>query len=70
MGRESEARTFSLLPSFPARLYFLIIAIYIGIPSGNLSGGESLLPLTGAHNKLFVDEWPRSAIKFKDNLIV
>ena len=68
MGRGSSARTFPSSHRPPHACYFLIIAI--GIPSGNLSGGESLLPLTGAHNKLFVDEWPRSAIKFKDHLIV
>ena len=36
------SRTFSLFPSFPAHfLFFSIIAIFIGIPSGSLCGGES-----------------------------
>ena len=41
--REQKAPAFSLFPSFPARfLFFSIIAIVIGIPSGSLCGGESV----------------------------
>ena len=46
-GKEKERRetpAFSLFPSSPARFlffFFSIIAIFIGIPSGSLCGGES-----------------------------
>ena len=40
--RERANHVFSLFPSCPARfLFFSIIAIFIGIPSGSLCGGES-----------------------------
>lgn len=70
MGRESEARTFSLLPSFPARLLFFDYCYLYWDTKRKPQRRREPLPLTGAHNKLFVDEWPRSTIKFKDNLIV
>ena len=47
MGREKreegEAPAFSLFPSFAASC-FSIIAIFIGIPSGSLLGGERYFP--------------------------
>ena len=47
MGRgkreEGEAPAFSLFPSFAASC-FSIIAIFIGIPSGSLLGGEKYFP--------------------------
>ena len=40
--RERANHVFSRFPSCPARfLFFSIIAIFIGIPSGSLCGGES-----------------------------
>ena len=40
--RERAGHDFSLFPSCPARfLFFSIIAIFVGMPSGGLCGGES-----------------------------
>ena len=64
--RKTE-RAFSLFPSLPARfLFFLIIAIFIGIPSGSLCGGERFHMTCGGHigvpNKC-CESWTLSARK-------
>ena len=60
--RERANHVFSLFPSCPARfLFFSIIAIFIGIPSGSLCGGESqdsfkgilIYPKTGHPTSIF-----------------
>ena len=48
--REEWKRAFSLFPSCPARfLFFSIITIFTGIPSGSLCGGESNPAATRIH---------------------
>ena len=39
--KRREAPAFSLFPSFPRAFYYLIIAIFIGMPCGSICGGES-----------------------------
>ena len=38
----AEALAFSLFHRSPRAFYFLIIALFIGIPSGSLGGGERI----------------------------
>ena len=45
--KESTQGTFSLFPSSPARfLFFRLLLFFLGIPSGNLCGGERLATMS------------------------